>query len=214
MKRIWYVLFTLVLAGCGVDHGPITPPVKLASTPDSQALQLKWQAVGYADSLSPLLGWPDYAGSTAVSLPDDYQALLVPLEAEDELRFLIGIFQDGKLTAATALGLSPTNWFSTVRAETLTTYEGWLFFYDLHTGQRCLNRYYEADQLLEHSEYLPMSPLSFDLLGRQASFEWLELETMRPPGQLTPRIFLQTEIEPVVTMITPQLTLLVQSLRI
>jgi len=145
--------------------------------------------------LSENLGLVEYDRAWHVAYGDGTEALLIPVEAEDEIRMLVALFRNGALKTATVLGFAETTWFSRSRAETLATYEGWFFAYDLGEGDRRIAAYYEGGQTRDHRATIPVNALPMDLLADGGRFSCLALVTSSPLTFVTPRIFLHSSEE-------------------
>lgn len=145
--------------------------------------------------LSENLGWVEYERAWHAAYSDGTEALLIPVEAEDEIRTLVALFRNGALETATVLGFAETTWFSRARAETLDAYEGWFFAYDLGKGDRRIVAYYEGGQTRDHRAAMPVDALPMDLLADGGRFSCLALATSSPLTFVTPRIFLRRNAE-------------------
>lgn len=200
------VLSMLLLLGCS---SPSTQPsmphdvIQRVSRSDQHLITLLDS--GLNDSLSSMLGWRDFDHSYLISHDARQQTLLIPLEADDEIRFMVCMFRDHELVALTAIGWSETDWFSPARAETLAQFEGWLHYYDVSTGMRCLSRYYEGSVSSRmHSQFNPRA-LPYDLLSNSERFAWLSLQMNETPSDPRTTVFLTSDADSVISYIAPHI---------
>ncbi len=185
--RLLAFLAVLFLVGCSTVTAPNKEQWQLTTDSQSSVTRLQQEI----DQLPSGLGDPDYQRSMVVS-KGSLSILLIPLEAEDERRFLILISRPQQQPIITALGLAQTTWFSSSRAETLSTYEGWIFLYNLTDGQRSISSYFEGQTLLfKELSYLG-SGLSYDPLTDDRKFSCLALELSSIPVYLKTNILLPT----------------------
>ena len=130
--------------------------------------------------------------------------LLVPLEAEDEIRWLTVVFHRERITGMMALGLAETSDFVPARADT-AAFEGWLFLYDLGTGYRNIATYREGETLWELQEYRPPFYLAVDMLRQSELWGCLVNLCVEPVDGLRARVFLEREWSEQVKQIAPVL---------
>ena len=205
MKRGAVLLLLLILGCSQVTTPPPNTKTRVVSLTAASAPIAWLLSSGLTDSLSDNLGWGDYDHSYLLSFDQQRQALVIPLEAADELRFLVCLETDNLPPLLTAVGWAETDWFSPARAETLGSFEGWQHFYDLRAGQRCLSRYYQGGVCQKQFDQFQPQALTIDLLAADRRFSWLSLQSHTPPPGLTPRLFLAIEPDSVIIMIAPQI---------
>lgn len=188
-------LMVLFLVGCSTITAPETQQWQVIADNQSAVAKLQQEL----EQLPLGLGDPDYNRSVVIS-KGSLSILLTPLEAEDELRFLVLISQPDQPPIITALGLAQTTWFAGSRAETLSVYEGWIFFYDLTDGQRRISSYFEGRTLLVKELSYPGQGLACDPLTDDRKFSCLSLELATTPTRLTTGILLPTTDSQIVAL--------------
>lgn len=205
MRRCW-LLFGFLLAGCGhaVTEPPPVPVPKIFSADHTHVLAQSFLTSAYHDSLASILGWQDVDYSFVVDDGRGESLLLVPLEAEDEIRWLTVVFQQGQITGMTALGLAETSDFIPARADT-AAFEGWIFVYDLGTGYRNIATYREGETLWELQEFRPPRFLPIDLIAQPDYWGCLVNLCVEPVAGLRAKIFLEREWSEQVKQIVPVL---------
>ncbi|MBI4414632.1 MAG: hypothetical protein HY566_00130, partial [Candidatus Kerfeldbacteria bacterium] len=153
MRRL--VLCLLALAGCTND--PVSPHRATAPRvehipPDS----VDGRFAGIAlDSLPSELGAPWRWSAFVSEFSDGTAFVFLPLDAEDEHRYLVRISKNGESGPILAIGFMEPTWFSQARAETLAAYEGWVFLYDLEEGLRRISVLFEGGTVLDRSVDYP-----------------------------------------------------------
>lgn len=203
MRWCW-LFFGLLLAGCGRVATKPQPVPKIFPADHTHALVKSFLTSADHDSLASLLGWQDPDYSFVIDEGRGKSLLLVPLEAEDEIRWLTVMFDHGRITGMMALGLAETSDFVPARADT-AAFEGWLFLYDLGTGYRNIATYREGETLWELQEYRPPSYLAIDMLRQPELWGCLVNLCVEPVGGLRARVFLEREWSEQVKQIAPVL---------
>lgn len=170
-------LVVFFLVGCSAVTEPELPTVSPLTPTAIQQLQTT------LGSGPENLGWIDYQNSLQVS--DSF--CFTPVEAEDELRFLVYRPDQAKILA---LGLAEPTWWSAEYAKNSPVYDGWIFIYDLDSGDRLLSLLFEGGSLqTKEVRYKPNLP-DYDLLASSEIFSELVLHLSHPPTQLKTSIFL------------------------
>ncbi len=187
----YLMIFCVLVCGC-FGNGPTDPPdgaptVRLLDLDDVLLLEFTTQ-VGL-DSLPPGLGWPDPQNAAAMEYDDGTSVVLIPLEAEDEVRMLAGVFGRKELSAVLAVGFASTSWFLPARADSVSIYEGWMFCYDVEMGMRRISCYYEGGTLRYQNLDFPIHGNTLDYLADSGHFASLVLTLASPPECVRPKMF-------------------------
>lgn len=204
MVRYLLLATFVLMAGCSPDPTQPTKPLQVSAASLAHPRMRQLLAHPFTRALSGNLGWVEYERAWYAQYPDGAEALLIPVEAEDEIRTLVVLFRENVLRCATVLGFAETAWFADARAETLKAYEGWVFVYDLGQGARRIVSYFEAGQLREHSASMPGEPLAPDALGQERQFSCLALGYTAPPKRILPSIFLYRSEEGMIRQIAEE----------
>lgn len=179
MNRLAFCL--LALTGC--IHDPAGPHRETTRrieriAPDSVD---GWFAGLAVDSLPSELGAPWRYGAFQANLGDGALLTFLPLDAEDEHRYLVRMSRNDQHGPILAVGFMEPTWFSPGRAETLATYEGWVFLYDLTMGLRRISVLFEGGTLLERDVDFPYHARPPDALADGSHFACLAQELLRRP---------------------------------
>ena len=189
LKPLVWLTF-LLLSACSQNlsqpkvYQPTVQPV--AMTADHRQLQQR------LSMLPQILGWQEWDRLWEVQ-SNDQRLLVVPLEAEDEARFIL-IDLDQTSVSVCILG------FGVAEEAGDPDFSGWLWLYDLETGMRNLSRRYVSGVLT--SSDLPPSDSRL-LLPLTANQDCLVTSTVAPPP--LPANFYQLEWQTRLERLAPYL---------